>query len=150
MRKLFISLVTASAVFAMTASLASSAVKVRHAAHASAVRCGGLYQPPCKKPVVISRSIVACQQTGTTLTFPVTVRANAGLRSATVRFHGKKIASKKFPGNPTKSSFNVRLSTKGFKAQLFTLTAKVIDARGKSASKSVHFTICKPKPVFTG
>jgi hypothetical protein len=26
----------------------------------------------------------------------------------------------------------------------------VIDARGKSASKSVHFTICKPKPVFTG
>jgi hypothetical protein len=150
MRKFLISLVGVCAIFAMTAGLASSATKSRHAAHASVVRCGGLYQPPCKKPVVISRSIVACQQTGTTISFPITLHANAGLRSATVRVDGKKIVSKKFPGNPTDASFRVSVKTKGFKSGLHTLSTKATDSRGKSATKSVHFTICKPKPVFTG
>ena len=150
MRRLLISLVGVFAVFAMTASLASSASRPQNAAHASAIHCGGLYQPPCTAPVVISRSVVACQQTGTTLTFPVTLRANAGLRGATVRFRGKKVKSKKFPGNPTSAKFKVTVHTKGLKAGLFTLSTKVTDTRGKSATKSVHFTICKPKPVFTG
>jgi hypothetical protein len=133
----------------MTASLATSATKARKAAQPT-VRCGGLYKPPCRAPVVISRSVVACQNTGTTISFPIRLHSSAGLRSVVVRVDGKKIKSKKFSGAPTDASFRVRVSTRGFKAGLHTLATKVTDTRGKSKSKSVHFSICKPKPVFTG
>lgn len=146
MRKLLISLIAVSALFAMTASLASSATKKPR------VRCANnsIYFPPCKKPTVISRSIVSCQNKGTTLTFPISVHANAGLRRAVVRLGGRTIKTKTFPGNPTDASFSVRVSTHGFGPGLFTLSTTVTDVRGVNASKAVHFTICKPKPVFTG
>lgn len=154
MRRFLISLVGVFAVFAVTAGLAASATK-RPAAHPSVVKCdagqpGAKYLPPCTAPTVVVRSIVACEKTGTRLTFPITVRANAGLASATVRFRGKTIAHKTFPGNPVSASFRVRISTRGFKPGLFTLTASVTDTLGKHARKSAHFTICKPAPVFTG
>jgi hypothetical protein len=148
MRKLILSLIAVSALFAMTASLASSRTIV--SAARAPRRCGGLYQPPCKKPTVITRSIVSCQQTGTILDFPISVHANAGLSRATVRRGGKTIKTKKFPGNPTDASFSATVNTHGFGPGLFTLGVTVTDTRGATASKTVHFTICRPKPVFTG
>ena len=148
MRKLILSLLAVSAVLAMTASLASSRTNVRAAR--AVVRCGGLYKPPCKQPTVITRSIVSCQASGTILSFPITVHANAGLSKATVRRAGKTIKTKTFPGAPTNASFSVTVNTHGFGPGLFTLGVTVRDTRGKTASKTAHFTICRPKPVFTG
>ena len=149
MRKLVFSLAGVIAVLALTASLAVGASHGPRG-HVSAVKCGGLYQPPCIKPVVIARSAVACQNTGTTLRFPVAVRANAGLKSATAKFRGKTIKTVKFKGSPTNGSFTVVVHTQGLRPSIFTLTIKATDTRNVSASRNVHFTICKPKPVFTG
>ena len=151
MRKLIVALIAVSALFAMTASLASSRTNAS-AARAPVVRCGGLYRPPCKQPTVITRSIVACQSRGTLLSFPIAVHANAGLSQATVRQGGRTIKTKTFPGNPTDASFSATVNTHGFGAGLFTLSVTVKDTRGKTASRTVHFTICRarPVPVFTG
>lgn len=150
MRKLLISLIAVSAVFAMTASLASSRTRAPAAHVTAVVRCGGLYKPPCKKPTVITRSIVSCQQTGKVLSFPISVHANAGLKRAVVRQGGRTIKTKTFPGYPTSASFSATVSTHGFGPGLFSLGVTVTDTRGKTASKTVHFTICRPQPVFTG
>jgi hypothetical protein len=156
MRKFLISLIAVSALFAMTAGLASSATNARSAA-ATPPKCSpsstsplAIYLPPCKAPTVGAASLVSCQQTGKTLHFPISAHANAGLRSALVRFRGKTIKKKTFPSHPINAHFTATLSTRGFKPGLFTLTATATDVRGKKASRSVHFTICKPKPVFTG
>jgi hypothetical protein len=55
-----------------------------------------------------------------------------------------------FKGRPTHKSVAVSINTHGFKPGLYTLTVKVTDVRGKNAIRLAHFTICKPKPVFTG
>lgn len=149
MRKVFFMLLAAFAVLAVTANLAAGASK-RPSAHASVVRCGGLYQPPCIAPTVIARSAVACRNTGTTLTFPVSVHAIAGLANASAKYKGKTIKKVTFKGSPQNGHFTVVISTRGNKPGLFKLTVRATDTRGKSASRTVHFTICRPKPVFTG
>ena len=143
MRKVLILLAAVSAVFAMTASLASGAA-------APPKRCNTLYTLPCTPPVIVASSKVSCASSGTTLAFPISLSANAGLRRATVRFGTRTIKSKKYTGAPTTSHFTVHVSTRGLKSKLFTLTITATDVRGVSSTKSVHFSICKPKPVFTG
>jgi hypothetical protein len=147
MRRVLVTLLAAFAVLALTANLAAGANKP--AAHPAA-KCGGLYQPPCIGPTVIARSAVACRNTGAVLRFPVSVHAIAGLAKATAKYKGKVIKSITFHGNPQSGHFTVVISTRGNKPGLFTLTLHVTDVRGKSASRTVHFTICRPKPVFTG
>jgi hypothetical protein len=147
MRKVLFSMVGAVAVIAMTASLASGAPKapVGHAA-----QCGGLYQPPCVAPTVIVRSAVACQQTGTTIKFPIHLHSNAGLSRATVKVGKKTIKKVTFPKHPDDTTLNVKVNTRGDKPGLYTMTVKATDTRGKSSTGRAHFTICKPAPVFTG
>jgi hypothetical protein len=146
MRKVLFTLVGAVAVVAMTASLASGAAKpVAHAA-----QCGGLYQPPCVAPVVVVRSAVACQQTGTTIKFPIKLHSNAGLSGVTVKVGKKTIKKVKYPKHPENATLNVKVNTRGYKPGLFTITVKATDTRGKSTTRRAHFTICKPAPVFTG
>jgi hypothetical protein len=147
MRKFILSLVVAIAAIAMTASLASGANRGR--AHSAAL-CGTLYKPACTAPTAAVASIVACRTTGTTLTFPVTASSNAGLRRITVTFRGTVIKSVGVTGATTKKHFTVALSTRGFAPGLYSLTVKATDARGKSVTRTAHFTICTPKPVFTG
>ncbi len=149
MRKLVFSLVGVVAVLAMTASLATGATK-RPAAHLGAVKCGGLYQPPCVKPTIIVRSAVACQQTGTVLRFPIRLHSVAGLSRATVKVGGRTVKTVKFTGSPTNRTITVRVSTRGQRPGLFTITVRVTDTRGKTATGRAHYTICRPAPVFTG
>jgi hypothetical protein len=148
MRKFILSLMAASAVIALTASLASGAK--RSHAHSSAALCNTLYTPPCTAPKAAVASIVACRNTGAILTFPVTASANAGLRRVTVSFLGRTIKTVTFKRQTTHKAFTVVISTRGFKPGLYTLTVNATDARGKTVTKRAHFTICTPKPVFTG
>lgn len=149
MRKVLLMSIATFAVMAVTASLASASHGSARA-QVSVVRCGALYQPPCIAPTVIARSAVACRNTGTILRFPVSVHAVAGLARASATYKGKAIKKVTFKGSPTNGHFTVVVSTKGNKPGLFTLTVRATDTRGKSASRTVHFTICRPKPVFTG
>lgn len=141
MRKLLISMIVVSALFAVTAGLASSAPPQGPCA------VNKIYCPP---PSVHVASIVACQQTGRTLKFPIRVTAEAGVKKVRVRFGGRTVKTKSFPREPNTARLTAQLSTRGFRPGLFRLTATVTDAHGQTASRSVHFTICKPKPVFTG
>jgi hypothetical protein len=150
MRKIVFSLVGAVAVLALTASLAVGASKGDPRAHASAPLCGTLYTPPCTAPTVVVKSIVACKNTGTELHFPITVSGNAGLKSVTVKLGNKTIKTVKYTSRPKHKSLTVSVNTHGFKPGVYTLTVKVTDVRGKTHTRVVHFTICTPKPVFTG
>jgi len=141
MRKLLISLIAVSALCGVAASVASSAPPQGPCA------VNAIYCPP---PALHATSIVACQATGKTLRFPITANSAAGLQSGLVRFRGRIIKKKSFPSHPNTAHFTATLSTRGFKPGLFRLTASITDTLGKTASRSVHFTICKPKPVFTG
>ena len=149
MRKFVLALMGAIALIALTANLASGA-KGGARAHSSAALCNTLYTPPCTPPKATVASKVACSNTGTILTFPVTASANAGLKKVTVTFRGKVIKTVKFAHQTTKKRFTAVISTRGFKPGLYTLTVKATDARGKTVTKTAHFTICHPKPVFTG
>jgi hypothetical protein len=148
MRKFVLALMGAIALVAMTANLASGAKRAH--ARSSAALCGTLYTPACTPPKATVASKVACVNTGKILTFPVTASANAGLRKITVTFRGKVVKTVKVGGSATKKRFTVVISTRGFRPGLFTLTVTATDARGKTVTKRAHFTICHPKPVFTG
>jgi len=147
MRKVLFTLVGAVAVVVIAASLASGA-GAKPVAHGA--QCGGLYQPPCVAPTVVVRSAVACQQTGTTLKFPIKLHSNAGLSRATVKVGKKTIKKVTFKTHPDDVTLHVKVSTRGDKPGLFTMTVKATDTRGKSSTGRAHFTICKPAPVFTG
>ena len=147
MRKFILALMGALAVVALMANLASGANRAH--AHSTAL-CGTTYTPACTPPQAAVASIVACRNTGAILTFPVSASANAGLRKITVTFRGKVIKTVKVASGTTKKRFTVVISTRGFKPGLYTLTVKATDARGKTVTRTAHFTICHPKPVFTG
>jgi hypothetical protein len=136
------------AVLAVTTSLASGAAKPR--AHAAAALCGTTYTPACTAPQATVASKAACRNTGAILTFPVTASANAGLRKVTVTFRGKVIKTVRFTNQATRKTFTVVINTHGFKPGLFTLTVKATDVRGVTVTRKAHFSICHPKPVFTG
>jgi hypothetical protein len=149
MRKLVYSVAGVVAVLALTASLATGAT-AHPVAHSGAVRCGGLYQPPCVAPTVIVHSAVACKATGATLHFPIRLHSIAGLSSATVKLGNRTIKVVKFHGSPTTRTITVSINTRGDKPGLRTITVRVVDTRGKSGTGRAHFTICRPAPVFTG
>jgi len=148
MRKFILALAGAVALVALTANLAVGAS--RRAKDPAPTRCGTLYTPPCKGPAAVVRSKIACQNSGTVLRFPVSASGSAGLREVTVHFGGKTIKVVHYTGAPLKKTLTVVINSKGFKPGLYSLTVKVTDVLGKTVTKVAHFTICTPKPVFTG
>lgn len=150
MRKLTIMLLGALAVAAFATAAASGAGRSHARAAAPPALCGTLYKPACVAPQSVISSIAACRNTGRTISMPVKLHAIAGLKSAKVLFRGKTIKSLKFKGAPQNKFFRVKINTRGLKAGIYTVTVKVTDVRGVTRSKVAHFSICKPKPVFTG
>jgi len=148
MRKLVITLLGALVLSAFATAAASGRSHARAAAPPAL--CGTLYKPACVAPQSVISSIAACRNTGATVSMPVKLHAIAGLKSAKVLFRGKTIKSLTFKGAPQNRSFRVSISTRGLKAGIYTVTVKVTDVRGVTRSKVAHFSICKPKPVFTG
>jgi hypothetical protein len=146
MRKLIISLLCVAAVVALATSVAAGHTK----GHAAAPLCGTLYTPPCAPPSGTIVSIASCKNTGTMITMPASVHAIAGLKTATVTLNGKTIKVVKFSGRPKNGSFHVTISTRGFKPGVYSVKVTVTDVRGTNTVRIAHFSICTPKPVFTG
>jgi hypothetical protein len=149
MRKVIVGLAGICAVLAASVGIASASGGGAHSAQAG-VTCDTLYTPPCGPPSAVVVSKASCQKTGKTLHFPIRLHAPAGLRKVLVTFRGKKIKTVTYQGKPETKTLSVTISTRGFKPALFTLTVKVTDVKGRTATRHAHFTICKPKPVFTG
>ena len=147
MRK-FVVLSGAVAIVAASISLTAGASVARVRGHAAAPLCGTLYTPPCRPPSGTVVSITSCRNTGAVLHFPITARSNAGLKSVMVR--GVVTKNYVFKGRPTSKTVSVTVNTRGFKPGLYSLTVKITDTKNKNAIRVAHFSICKPKPVFTG
>jgi len=135
--------------------------------------CGTLYTPPCKakpkkkhkhkpkpkpkpttKPKLTNTPLSpGCKTAGPAYKLPTfTFVSNAGIRKIKVVFASKTVKAFTFKGKgPKQFKLNgVRVPTKGLKAGAHNVTVAAVDVKGKSVSKTVRFTICKAKPVFTG
>jgi hypothetical protein len=90
---------------------------------------------------------------GTRYVLPnITFTSNAGIRSIQVREGAKTIKLITFKGSgPTQYALkSLGISTLGLTSGGHMLSVKVTDVRGRSVSKSLPFSICVTKPVFTG
>jgi hypothetical protein len=83
-----------------------------------------------------------------------TITSAGGLKTVTVKLDGHTIKTVKISAKTAAvNSYtlkNVSISTKGLKSGLHTVTVTAVDAAGRTARRVFHFTICKPKPKFTG
>ena len=149
MRKVIFALMGAVVVIGAMASLASGASRPPHG-HAALVKCGTLYTPTCKAPSAVVASIAACKAAGATVNFPIALSANAGIRNVAVKFRGKTIKSVSYSGQPTKKHLTAGVHTAGLKPGIYSVSVKITDVRGKSKTSLAHFSVCEPKPVFTG
>jgi len=136
-------------------------------------KCGTLYTPGCKpkkhkkhkpkpkpkpkpkttKPKVTVPMTPGCKSAGPADKLPtITFVSNAGLRKIKVVFEAKTLKVVTFKGKgPGQFKLNgVRVPTKGLAAGAHSVTVTGTDVKGKSVSKTVRFTICQAKPVFTG
>jgi hypothetical protein len=150
MRKLTVTLLSALALAGLSAGGAFAAHHARAHSAAPPALCGTLYKPPCAPPSSVISSIASCRGAGTVIKMPIRLHSNAGLKSVKVTLRGRTIKSLKFKGRPTSKTLRVSISTRGLKAGIYTVTVKVTDVRGVTRSRAAHFSICKPKPVFTG
>jgi hypothetical protein len=153
LRKFSFTIFGVVAVIALTSGLALG--KTRHArAHPSQVKCGTLYTKPCTPPVLHVPALrPACKPSGSVIRLgAITLRDNGGLRSVTVKFGRKTIRSIKFKGAPTSKTIKgIKVGTRGLRSGVvYKIVVRMVDTRGKSRTRILHFAICAPKPVFTG
>jgi hypothetical protein len=137
--------------------------------NAKGKKCGTLYTPKCTKakpkkhkpkppppttkPNVTAPMSPGCRTAGTADKLPTfTFVSNAGLRKIKVVFQAKTLKVVTFKGKGPKQfkMIGVRVPTKGLAAGAHSVTVTAVDVKGKSASRTVRFTICQAKPVFTG
>ncbi len=148
MRRLIYMLLGVTAIFVVTASVASGAKP-----HLVTVRCkpNNITGPPCFTPNVSTNVNAKCKKAGTRFGLPITASGNAGIRSITVKVGGKTVKVFKFKGKgPLNKKVSVRLSTTGLKHGVYIVKVTVVDTRGKKKTVTKRFAICKPAPVFTG
>ena len=163
MRKAITTVVVGCAVAAGASGIATAA-----GPSVGGKKCGTKYTPSCKKhhptpppakPQVLPKpSIKApsvspkCIDTGGTYKLP-TVRftAPAGLRRIQVREGSKTIRLLTFKGHRTTYPLRgLTVRTAGLNAGRHQLSVRVTDAKGRSASKTLRFSVCVATPVFTG
>jgi hypothetical protein len=107
-------------------------------------------------PVLSAHALsAACRASAARVRIPATtVTSVAGLKSVTVKLDGHTIKtvkiSAKAAATKTFTLKNVSVSTKGLKPGLHTVTVTAVDTAGRTARRVFRFTICKPKPKFTG
>ena len=172
MRKAISTIVIACAFVAGASGVADAASSNAKAAgsFAKGKKCGTLYTPACVKkhkkhkkpkpkpkpttaPKVTNAPTVGCKSAGPADKLPtITFVSNAGLRKIKVVFEAKTLKVVTFKGKgPGQFKLNgVRVPTKGLKAGAHNVTVAAVDVKGKSVSKTLRFTICQAKPVFTG
>ena len=126
-------------------------------------KCGTHYTPACKKhpqPQVLTKPNIKtspvspkCIDTGATYTLPkVSFSAEAGIRSIQVREGSRtlKLITFRGRGHTKYSLLGLKVPTQGLGAGGHQLSVRVTDARGRSASKTLRFSVCVATPVFTG
>lgn len=154
MRKLMFT-VLASGVFALAATgLAVGATKPNRATpHRTGARCGTRYTPVCTKPKLKVRELPpACFAPSSTITLPpITVTSNAGIRKIVVTSRGKTVKKVTFKGaGPTTHTLSGVTVLSSETPGMYTVKVATTDVTGKTVSKTLRFSICKPAPVFTG
>jgi len=109
---------------------------------------------PTTKPKLTNTPLTpGCKSAGPAYKLPTfTFVSNAGLRKIKVVFRAKTLKVLTFKGKgPKQFKLNgVRVPTKGLAAGAHSVTVTGTDVKGKSVSRTVRFTICQAKPVFTG
>lgn len=136
---------------------AASVAVAAPAASSSAVakRCGtGQYEKKCTKPTFTYKApSLKCQSQGDAFDVPkVTFTSIAGLRRITVKLGGDKtVKNISFKGNgPTQYTLSgLTIATKGLGAGSHNVLVAATDVKNKTTSSTMHFVICKPKPVAT-
>jgi hypothetical protein len=102
-------------------------------------------------PVISAHALAAaCRSAGAVVHLPATtVTSVAGLKNVTVTLDGKRIkrVSTKSKNFTLKG---VTIKTRGLKAGLHTVVLTAVDSGGRTSRRVFHFSICKPKPKFTG
>lgn len=117
-------------------------------------RCNTRYTPTCTKPHIKTPPVSAkCVSTGSSYKLPkLTFTSNAGIRRIQVREGASTVKLITFHGRgPTQYSLNgLIVHTVGLGSGGHAITVRVTDVRGKSASKTLRFSVCVATPVFTG
>ena len=107
-------------------------------------------------PVLSANALSAvCRASSARVHLPATtITSVAGLKSVTVKLDGRTIKTVKISARVSAAkSFtlkNVTIKTAGLKPGLHTVIVTAVDTAGRTARRTFHFTICKPKPKFTG
>jgi ribosomal protein L28 len=93
-----------------------------------------------------------CVSTGGSYKLPkVTFTSNTGLRSVKVVAGSRTLKTVAFKSGVTQYTLNgVSVATLGLASGGHDVLLKVTDVKGRTASKTVHFTVCVSTPVFTG
>jgi ribosomal protein L28 len=93
-----------------------------------------------------------CVSTGGSYKLPkVTFTSNSGLRSVQVVEGARTLKTVAFKSGVTQYTLNgVSVATLGLASGGHEVSLKVTDVKGRTASKTVHFTVCVSTPVFTG
>jgi hypothetical protein len=122
--------------------------------HVKPTRCGTKYTPRCTGPKISSKSLPPqCRDAGPTFTLPtITFVSNSGIKKIQVVMSPRTIKLVTFPGQgKTQYSLKgVQIPTKGLVAGGHSVSVTVTDIANKTASKTLRFSICQTKPVFTG
>jgi hypothetical protein len=124
-------------------------------------KCGTKYTPTCPppkqtfaKPTIKTPPVSPkCVAVGTTYKLPsMTFKAPAGIRSIQVREGSKTVKTISSHGHNTTtySLRNLVVHTLGLGAGGHGLSVRITDAKGRSVSKTLRFSVCVSTPVFTG
>lgn len=102
-------------------------------------------------PVINAQALSsACRASKARVHVPTaTITSVAGLKKITVTLDGRTIKTVKTAAT-TFTLKNVYISSKGLKSGLHTVVIRAVDKDGRISRRVIHFSICKPKPKFTG
>lgn len=155
MRKAITTVVVGLAVAAGATGVATAS-----SSHVSTKKCGTKYTPACPpkqnfaKPTIKTPPVNAkCVSTGAIYRLPtMTFKAPAGIRRIQLREGSKTIKTISFRGNKRRTYLlrNLVVHTLGLGAGGHALSVRITDAKGRSANKTLRFSVCVATPVFTG
>jgi hypothetical protein len=145
-----ISTVVVAVAFVAGASGVATAARM----HVSTTRCGSKYTPACTKPKIEHPPVSPrCVSAGVRYALPtVTITSNAGIRRIQVTAAPKPVRTITFTGKgPTQFALKgLGVSTVGLSSGGHVIVFKVTDVKGKTASKTLRYSVCVSTPVFTG
>lgn len=116
----------------------------------STTRCGNKYTPACIKPTIKPNpASTKCVTAGGSFTLPsVRFTSNAGIRKIQIREGSKTLKTITFKGQgPTQYTLKgLTVSTLRLDSGGHPLTVKITDVKGRTATKTLSFSICQSSP----